>query len=213
MDKKFFIWLGVGAIIGIASISFIERNKKSSKKNPKKILFVGDSITSDATYSYPAIIKKLRPDLTIDVLAKSGMTTKWMLENLPSKIKNGYDRIYIYGGVNDAFNTGIAYSTTLSNVQKMVDMAKDNGAESYVILGYEPTPFMDYKKMPPTKYVKTKEAYIPLIKRYIELQRVLEGVKGAEIVKRFDLGTNTSDGTHPSGTGQKIIANDIIKTF
>jgi hypothetical protein len=95
----------------------------------------------------------------------------------------------------------------------MVDLANSNGASAYVVLGYEPNGFMDYKKMPTTRYVGTKEGYIPLIDRYKKLQEKYLSIRNANFVPKFQLGSNTSDGTHPSGIGQNIIAKDIMKTF
>lgn len=206
-----YVWVATAIGVGLF-LAF-----RSKPKKPKKVLFVGDSITAiefngKPTGTYPLIIRKQNPSLIIDVLAVGGKTTKWMLENLPSKIGNGYDRVYIYGGVNDAFSNA-NLDGVVANVQKMVDIVKSNGATPYVVLGYEPNGFMEYKKMPTTRYVGTKEGYIPLIARYKELQSKYLNVKGAIFVPKFQLGSNTSDGTHPNGKGQSIIANDIMNTF
>jgi len=208
--KKFPIWIGIAVLL---SIAFILKNKKNTNKTLKKILFVGDSITASQLYSYPALIKKLRPDLEIDILAKGGMTTKWMLDNLPSKINNNYDRIYIYGGINDAFNNSIPLSSTINNVQKMVDIIEQNGSDPYIIIGYQTIPFMDYKKIPTTRYVSNQLDYVPMIKKYGDMQNMFRQISNTSFVNKFDLGTSTSDGIHPSGTGQNIIANKIIETF
>ena len=215
--KKIPTWIYVWVSTAVAVGLFLAFRSKKKDKPPKKILFVDDSITATTyqgkpTGTYPLIIGRKRPDLTIDVLAIGGKTTKWMLENLPSKIANGYDRVYIYGGVNDAFSP-VNLNSVVSNVQKMVDLANSNGASAYVVLGYEPNGFMEYKKMPTTRYVGTKEGYIPLIARYKELQSKYLSVKDAIFVPKFQLGSNTSDGTHPNGIGQNIIAEDIMKTF
>ncbi|MFN9953063.1 MAG: SGNH/GDSL hydrolase family protein, partial [bacterium] len=109
------------------------------------------------------MIRKARPDLNIDVLAKGGQTTKWMADNLPIKLAaKNYDRVYIYGGVNDAYTANLKIpDTPVANVQKMIDLIRKDGAEAYVILGYEPIPFMDYRKMPVNRYIRRKEDYIP----------------------------------------------------
>ena len=60
-------------------------DKKKNKGTTKNILFIGDSITV-SPYSYPKIIEKNNPSLKIDVLAKGGMATKWMLQNLPAQL-------------------------------------------------------------------------------------------------------------------------------
>jgi len=207
--------------VGIATVGYLYFRKRSNffglfkkKTSPKTILFVGDSITADPMWSYPALIRKQRPDLKIDVHAKSGQTTGWMLQNLPPVLaRKKYDRVYIYGGVNDAFNN-VNLSTAVSNVQKMIDLARQNGAEAYVVLGYEPNGFMDYKKMPITRYVRSKEAYIPLIARYKQLQSMFATqLRNATLIPKINLGTKTSDGTHPNGAGQQLIADTIKQTL
>jgi len=207
------VWIG-SALVVVLFIAF--RNKP--KKKPKKILFVGDSLTAieyngRSTNNYPNLIRRKRPDLTIDVLAKGGMTTKWMLTNLPNKLFNKYDRVYIYGGVNDAFNN-VPYESVQSNLQKMIDMIRDSGAEAYVVMGYEPSGFMDWKKMPTTRYVTKKEDYIPLVARYVELQKRFSALRNATLVDKFQLSSSmTGDGTHPNGKGQELIAEKILKTI
>lgn len=195
--------------------------KNQSTNQNKNILFNGDSITDiddargRATGTYPLLIRKDRPDLSIDVNALGGKTTSWMLLNLPPYLRNKkYSKVFIYGGVNDAFSSNVKLDTTISNIQKMVDLAIQNGAKPYVVLGYEPVGYMDYRKMPTTRYVTRKEDYIPLIARYKTLQQMMASkIKGATIIPKIVLGSSyTSDGTHPTGAGQKIIA-DTIKRY
>jgi lysophospholipase L1-like esterase len=214
--------------IGIIATIIIRRRKRGSgalkNKNPKSILFVGDSVTAIQTASgqsvkstYPNIVKKeLEPmGISVDVLAKGGMTTKWMLENLPSKLKEKkFDRIYIYGGINDSFSGSFSQEKTISNVQKMVDLGKENGADVYIILGYRIDNFMDFNKMKPTRYVTKKEGFIPLIENYKKYQSNLKSqIKNALFVAPIDLSGKTGDGIHPTGEGQKIIAQKIIETI
>jgi lysophospholipase L1-like esterase len=194
---------------------------RQATNNNKNILFIGDSITDiddargRATGTYPLLIRKDRPDLSIDVNALGGKTTSWMLLNLPPYLRNKkYGKVFIYGGVNDAFSNNVKLDTTIVNIQKMVDLAIQNGAKPYVVLGYEPVGFMDYRKMPTTRYVTRKEDYIPLIARYKTLQQMMASkIKGATIIPKIVLGSSyTSDGTHPTGAGQRIIA-DTIKRY
>lgn len=207
-----WVWIGSAVAVGLA---FAIKGKKKASKKPKNILFVGDSITTGST-AYPAIISRLDPTINIDVLSKIGMSTKWMLDNLPEKLKfKKYDRVYIYGGVNDAFGSTPNLSNAVSNVQKMVDLANDSGADAYVILGYKPEGFMDYRKMPTTKYVTTKEAYIPLIQRYGQLQSMYakDLKRATKLPLIYISGNLTSDGIHPNGEGQKLIAEKVYQTI
>ena len=187
----------------------------TAKPSIKSVLFIGDSITADPTWSYPALIRKARPDLNVDVLAKAGQTTEWMKNNLPLKLSaKKYDMVYIYGGTNDTLNNQILPATSVANVQNMVDQVRAKGSEAYVILGYEPVGFMDVNKMPITQYVKRHSDYKPFVERYKYYQSQLASkIKNATLVPKFNLGNNSLDGIHPNGTGQDIIKDKILSTL
>jgi acyl-CoA thioesterase-1 len=214
------------AIIGVV-VYLTRKGKTETSEKPKigkKLLFVGDSqtaiVTADGkpiTFTYPNIIKKeLEPQgYTIDVMAKGGMTTSWILDNLPKQLKNNkYDRVYIYGGGNDTSSRVDLDKVTLPNIQKMVDLSIENGADAFVNLGYKVDGFADYKKMPLTPYLKKKEDWIPYIERRKELQRKIPTViKNARFLPIYDLGTKTTDGIHPTAEGQKIVAENFLKSI
>lgn len=220
MKKKYYL-AGVLALIGGAiyltrksakkSFLGLEKIFGSSSRGKENILFIGDSITADPKWSYPALIKKNIPYVNVDLNAKSGQTTGWMLKNLPAKLAaKKYSKVFIYGGVNDAMNDTVKPSTTVSNVQQMIDLARNNGAQVYVILGYEPSGFMDYKKMPLNQYMKKRELYIPMIEKYKGLQNAYSTqLINATIIPKVNLGNQTLDGIHPNGTGQRKIADKI----
>lgn len=228
MEKGKFILLGVAA--GVALVIWSSRRSRkrqflglfrspSGPKNPN-ILFVGDSITATEingrpTGTYPLIIKSRRPELKIDSLAKGGVTTAWMLQNLPIKLKSKkYGKVFIHGGINDAFTDYVKQETTIANIQKMIDMARANGAEVYFLLGYEPDGFMDWRKMPTTRYVRNRELYKPMVERWKRLQgRLQTSLRNATIVPKISLtASNTSDGTHPNGKGHEKFA-DALQRF
>jgi lysophospholipase L1-like esterase len=205
------------------SASIQKDDSKSNKKNQnstaepldsnkkESLLFVGDSVTA-GSISYPLVIKPEFPNLNIDVLAKGGMVTKWMLDNLPNQLSlRKYDRVYIYGGINDAFNDSISIKTSISNMQKMVDLVKATGAKAIIIIGYNMDTSTDYRKIPTTKYVSDVTKYIPMIEKYKKYQAsLLSDIKDAEFVGKFEIGP-LSDGLHPSKSQHKTIANIIKK--
>ncbi len=193
-------------------------------KNPKKILIVGDSQSAirnlsgeNITYTYPNLLKKeLEPKgYTIDVLAQGGKPTSWMLQNLPAQLKNNqYDRIYIYGGGNDASNKSIKLENTILNIQKMVELSRLNGADAFVVLGYRIDNFADYTKMPYTTYITDKKQWIPLIERRKELQKRLpKEIKNANFLPVNDLQGKTTDGIHPTASGHQIVAQNFLKSI
>jgi lysophospholipase L1-like esterase len=219
MNKKLFY--GVTTAIGLALI-YLTVKKFFGKKLPKSMLFVGDSITAidyngtPVTFTYPNLLKKeLEPKgIKIDVLAKGGKRTDWLLSNLTEKLKtNKYDRIYIYGGVNDMFSA-VTKDKALQNVQDMVDLSIKNGAEPYVIVGYDAEKFMDENKLKPTSYVPTKAGMVKLKNRYIDFQNSIPTtIKRATIVEKINIPSSmTADGIHPTPSGQKLIANRLLET-
>ena len=140
-----------------ASKKFRLKNKKA-----RKILFVGDSQTAIRTdggdtisYTYPNLVKAQLESqgYTIDVLALGGKQTSWMKENLPNQLaQKRYDRVYIYGGGNDV-SSAKSVDSVVANIQEMVNMANNNGADAFVTLGYRIDNFADPYKMPKTIYV------------------------------------------------------------
>ena len=219
MNKKLFY--GIFTVIGLGVI-YLTVKKVFGKKLPKSMLFVGDSITAidydgkPVTFTYPNLLKKeLEPKgIKIDVLAEGGKTTGWQLENLIQKLKtNKYDRIYIYGGINDMFS-GISKEKALSNLQQMVDLSKKNGADPYVIIGYDAKTFMDENKLKPTSLVPTKAGMVALKNKYVDYQNSIPTtITGAKIVNKFDIPSSmTVDGIHPTPSGHKIIAKSLLET-
>lgn len=219
MNKKLFY--GLTTVIGLGLI-YLTIKKFFGKKLPTSMLFVGDSITAieyngkPVTTTYPNIIKKeLEPKgIKVDVLAQGGKRTDWLLTNLSEKLKtNKYDRIYIYGGINDMFSA-VSKDKALSNLQQMVDLSKNNGAEPFVIIGYDAKTFMDENKLKTTKNVPTKAGIIELKNKYIDYQNSIPTtIIGAKIVDKFNIpSTMTVDGIHPTTSGQKIIAKSLLET-
>jgi lysophospholipase L1-like esterase len=231
--KRILLWSILGVtLIGLSSFAVVQARKHSGKKvriknkNPKKILIVGDSQSAiktanggDITFTYPNLLRKQFSGKSFDVLALQGKTTAWMLSNLPEKLKGKkYDRVYIYGGGNDATNTSITIDKIISNIQRMVNLARENGADVFVNLGYkiEGTngKFGNYTIMPITPYIKDRTQWIPIVERRKLVQkRLSKEIKGANLIPIYDLKQNTSDGIHPNAQGHKLVAQNYAKTL
>jgi len=229
MNKGTKIAIAIASTIcfGLGIFFFIKSKKTASggeKKmgklknpNPKKILILGDSFTSDVKGAYSRLVKDaLTPKgIETDIVFKSGAETSWMVNALKNQLQsNKYDRIYFYGGINDAFALRDV-DDILGRVQNIVDMGNQNGADVFVVKGYVIDNMCTLENLKPTKYITTKEAFIPLVQRYKEYRAKLNenNIKNANWVQQFDLKGNTGDGTHPNGTGYKIIADEILKTI
>ena len=223
---KIFLAIGIAVVISATIVLLVAAKKfKIKNKNPKKILFVGDSQVAiknadgqAITYTYPNIVREKNPDKVIDVLALGGKKTSWMLENLKDALKsNKYDRIYIHGGGNDV-NSPTPLTETISNFQTMVNMANDNGADTYVVLGYkiegESGKFGNPNILPLTPYVTSAEQWKPYVEKRKELQKLLGSkIQNAHIVPIYDLKSLTADGIHPSAAGHQIVAEKILETL
>jgi lysophospholipase L1-like esterase len=220
------ISIGASLILTTLLIYFAKRNKvKVKNKNPKRILIVGDSQSAikDAsgnriTYTYPNLLQKdlASKDITIDVLALGGKTTDWMKTNLPSQLANNkYDRVIIYGGGNDTSNASIPLETTLSNIQQMVDMSRNNGADAFVNLGWKVQgDFGNYRIMPLTPYLDKQEDWIPYVEKRKQLQKLLpQKIQNANFIQPYDLQSLTKDGIHPTAEGHKIVAEKIKQSI
>jgi hypothetical protein len=220
--KQILKGLGIG--LGILALGILIIKRK--RKKPKNILIVGDSQSAivdssgnKITFTYPNILKKtLEPEgYKIDVLAIGGKTTDWMKNNLPNQLsKNKYDRVYIYGGGNDTSNASIKLDTTLSNIQKMVDMSIENGADDVIVnLGWKiQGDFGNYKIMPLTIYLKKREDWIPYVEKRKELQRLIpQRIKNAKFIQPYDLKSLTRDGIHPTAEGHKIVADVFLNSI
>lgn len=193
---------------------------KLKHPKPTKILFVGDSITAikdkdgnKIKFTYPNYLINDLPNLKINVLALGGQTTLWGLKNLPDELNNNYDRVYIYMGVNDSFNNSISIKTSLTNMQKMVNMVNKSGADCFIIQGINPIGFMDINKIPLTIYVKDKNDFKPMVEEYRTYQNELKNLKDCFFIDKFDIPGQTTDGIHPNATGQKFIAETIKKSL
>jgi len=242
--KKIIIISVVGLLILGVTTAFVIRKKRKNKlndgnnnvlvknNNPKKILIVGDSQSAiknaqgrDITYTYPNILREKLKDkgVTIDVLALGGKTTAWMLENLPAQLKGKkYDRVIIYGGGNDTSNASIPLDKTISNIQKMVDLSRENGADVFVNLGYKiEGNFGNINIMPvgrPSNLLDKKEDWIPYVQKRKDLQKLIPTrITNATFIPVYDLQSKTTDGIHPTSAGHKIVAekiyNSIIKKY
>jgi lysophospholipase L1-like esterase len=237
--KKIIIISVVGLLIVGVTTAFVIRRRKNKlngggdnvpvkNNNPKKILIVGDSQSAiknaqgkNITYTYPNLLREKLKDkgVTIDVLALGGKTTAWMLENLPAQLKgNKYDRVIIYGGGNDTSNASIPLDKTISNIQKMVDLSSENGADVFVNLGYKiEGNFGNINIMPvgrPANLLKKKEDWIPYVQKRKDLQKLIPTrITNATFIPVYDLESKTSDGIHPTSAGHKIVAEKIYDSI
>ena len=196
-------------------------NKEKSKddKTTNNVMFVGDSLSvGGSTWNY--LLEKDHPSWNTTHVVRGGMKTDWMLNNmLPKLAEKKYDKVFIYGGTNDAFWIGTKLSNAVSNVQKMVDAVNKQGGKAYVFLGYDASSVMTDKNLKPT-YKKdgsvlcNKECMREGRKRMIQLQKDLSSqISGAKIIPTVE-GDGTwaaGDGIHVGPAQHKIMKNHVEK--
>ena len=126
-----------------------------------------------------------------------------------------WDRIYIYGGINDMFIVGASIDKCIQRIQTMVDLSIQNGAEPYVMLGYIPDKIMIPEKMGINGTLLTStDQWYPLIQQYKDFQtKLAKDIKNAKIVPLINIDGLSDDGVHPNSKGHEVIANEIIKTL
>jgi lysophospholipase L1-like esterase len=195
---------------------------------PGSILIIGDSQSAIVTasgqkinWTWPNILQQQLKDcgVKIDVVALGGKTSKWMLEEGKKKLLTGHwDRVIIYGGGNDASNMSIPLETTISNFQKLIDLANSDSSEVWVNLGWKiEGKFMDMDILPigrPANLLKKKSDWIPYIEKRKNLQVMLkEKLINCQFIEPYDLQSKTSDGIHPTAEGHKLVSNFILQTI
>lgn len=202
--------------------------EKPTYGGPKSILIIGDSQSAivnrsgqSIVWTWPNILQRSLQicDVRVDVVALGGKTSAWMLQEGQKKLATGHwDRVIIYGGGNDASNMSIPLETTISNFQKLIDLAKADSSEVWVNLGWKiEGKFMNINILPvgrPANLLKKRSDWIPYIQKRKDLQTMLkEKLVGCQFIEPYDLQSKTSDGIHPTAEGHKMVAGFILQTI
>lgn len=102
----------------------------------KKYLFIGDSLTCYSGGWQEKLTRAHGAALTNH--AMGGKRTDWMKRRLFADLDTAtWDRVYIYGGINDAF-AEVNLDSSVSNIMQCVQRCKSKGVEPIVIIGYDP---------------------------------------------------------------------------
>jgi len=104
---------------------------------PKRILFVGDSLTCYKGGWQDQFAKGL--GLEYSNISSSGKRTDWMFKRLQEQLFmfSDYEMVIIYGGINDAFSN-VPTSRVTDNIQDMIDECIYYDIPVVVISGYSP---------------------------------------------------------------------------
>jgi lysophospholipase L1-like esterase len=174
----------------------------------KRILFVGDSLTSYSNGWQDAVGRAMGIDY--DVLARDGKRTSWMLKALEEQLADDseYDAVIIYGGINDSFSY-VNSSTTIDNIQSMVDLCNRLRIKPIVVVGYNPD-----RVIQRTVYggVVTKVCR----DRYTVLQnKIRTNLRGCQIIPMEDSinRADSDDGIHLRASGHRKFARWILQNI
>ncbi len=173
---------------------------------PKKILFLGDSLTEGygvkREKSYPYLLEQHfnKTQKLIKVIngGVSGSTTSSGLERLNWHIKRSPEILFLALGANDGLR-GISLKVTFQNLEKIIQTALDKKIK--VVLAGMLLP-LNYGKKYRDDFEK---GYKELAKKFdvIFIPFLLDGVARK---KEF----NIDDGIHPNEKGHEKIKNNVI---
>lgn len=115
--------------------------------------------------------------------------------------------VFIYGGCNDAYSH-VNLDSSISSIQKMINICNEYEIEPIVIVGYDPERVQTTTtySQEVTKFHRT---------RYVELQKKMLTLKNCTIIQK-DTTVNrkdSDDGIHLKSSGHKKFSNWIISQF
>lgn len=193
-------------------ISRAEETAPSTSDSARKtIVVLGDSLAAgfglDPSEAFPALLQNKINDshlnFTVVNAGVSGDTTAGGLRRMDWLLKRKMDVLIIELGGNDGLR-GIAPATTRTNLQSIIDRARQKYPQVQIILaGMQMPPNMgedytrEFKSIYPELAKQNHTALIPFL---------LEGVGGHPEL-------NQADHIHPTAEGDKIVAENVWKVL
>ena len=178
------------------------------------VMFVGDSHSAGPEWTWNYLIAKDHPEWDVTQLAVGGKTTKWMLENLTTKLnEKKYDLVFIYGGANDVMSPQ-PISTPIGNIQKMVDLVNGQGGKAIVLTGFDSETIFNPEKVSTTKYCD-RECMIGFKPKRVKYQADLpNSITGAIIIPKLvgDISWST-DGVHVGSAQHKLMKDHVYSNM
>jgi lysophospholipase L1-like esterase len=150
MNKAYYIATGLAAIYA----AFYLRKAKAGKK---RVAVVGDSLSLSGA-GWQNILAK-RYGWSLDNFSKIGQTSSQALARFKAS-SNNYDTVFIFLGANDVYG-GINPDTTISNLKKIIELAKAKGAKTIVIPGILSSKVSNTPEAAKYDDLKSKMIYLP----------------------------------------------------
>ena len=178
------------------------------------VMFVGDSHSAGPKWTWNYLIAKDHPEWDVTQLAVGGKTTKWMLQNLTTKLnEKKYDLVFIYGGANDVMSPQ-PISTPIGNIQKMVDLVNGQGGKAIVLTGFDSESIFNPEKVSTTRYCD-RECMIGFKPKRVKYQVDLpNSITGAIIIPKLvgDISWST-DGVHVGSAKHKLMKDHVYSNM
>jgi lysophospholipase L1-like esterase len=173
-----------------------------------KILFVGDSLTCYVNGWQHTVAKGMGKGYVN--ISKGGKRTDWMLKTLSNYLENGphHNTLIIYGGINDSFSS-TKESTTINNLQSMVDLGNLYDMEVIVIVGYDPNRVIKKTVYNDSVTKICRDRYVKLQKK---IQKRLIGCKVIPMDTTVNY-SDSGDGIHLKSSGHKKFSNWVLKNL
>jgi lysophospholipase L1-like esterase len=174
------------------------------------VMFVGDSHSAGDGWTWNYLIAKDHPEWDVTQVAKGGMRTDWMLENLTTKLsEKKYDLVFIYGGANDVMSPQ-PITKPIGNIQKMVDLVNGQGGKAIVLVGFDSETIFNPEKVKPTKYCD-RECMIAYKPKRVKYQTDLAtSITGAVVIPKLvgDMSWS-NDGVHVGSAQHKLMRDQV----
>lgn len=178
------------------------------------VMFVGDSHSAGNGWTWNYLIAKDHPEWDVTQLAVGGKPTKWMLQNLTTKLnEKKYDLVFIYGGANDVMSPQ-PISTPIGNIQKMVDLVNGQGGKAIVLTGFDSESIFNPEKVSTTRYCD-RECMIGFKPKRVKYQADLpNSITGAIIIPKLvgDISWST-DGVHVGSAKHKLMKDHVYSNM
>lgn len=176
-----------------------------SFNKPKRILFVGDSLTCYAGGWQDQFAKGLGYEYSN--ISSGGKRTDWMFRRLRDQLSvySDYEMVVIYGGINDAFSY-VPISRVTDNIQDMVDECIYYDIPVVVISGYSPDKVLVRGPYPEKIMSRARDRYDIIQSRFKTRLMRCDVLPVDTTVNRSD----SHDGIHLKASGHRKFAKFLL---
>ncbi len=184
---------------------------QTSGQTPKRVVFLGDSITAGyglkKEEAYPALIQKLAQadghNIQIINAGLSGDTTSGGLRRIHVLARKPMDLLVIALGGNDGLR-GIPPKASQTNLESIVDVVQEKHPETKIVIAGMQMP--DNMGKDYTNAFQKIFSSVAEEKKIHHLEFLLDGVAA-------DKSLNLPDGIHPNVKGQAVVARHVYKAL